>query len=578
MRSRRTRAVIPILLGVALLGAASCAPKRQPAPAVSSIGVKPVAEEPTPAEDAASPPEPIPSPPEPAPEVPADVEEEPASAAETFITEIRNRLAEADRLLADGRHEEARVECDAALSALQDSGFDFFEYPDVEDLYYEVLDRVQAAQRESMTDSLRSFAADASPPATDETAAFDDIASLELFEIEVDPKLRNRLSDDILQEKLDLPVVINDAVLRALDYFQGKGRHVMETGLKRYGRYRELFERVFRDNGLPQDLQFLVQVESLFNPRAYSRAHARGMWQFTAGTARLYGLRVDWWVDQRSSVEEATEAAAHYLKDLYDRYGDWYLVLAAYNSGPGRVDRILKRHGSIDFWEIARKRYVPRETRNFVPTVLASIIIFNNPEGFGFSVGADDAWQPDRIAVDEQVALSTVAELIDVPLEQLNDLNPELLRGITPFEMKGYPLKVPRGKAADAAKELAELPPEKRVRMSHHRVRKGETLGQIADRYGASLRAIAQVNRIRNVHRIRQGQDLMIPLAGWSSGKQPLPAAGRHIVSRGETLAGIARRYGVKLMQLLNWNGLSLSSIIYPGQAILLSAVGSGND
>ncbi len=494
-----------------------------------------------------------------------------------LIESVKRDLGKAGDLYSQGRLEEGRRTLRDCLQRLRDSEFDLSTHSQLEHLHQGVLARLSQLELQALARRADTGIATELDSGGDNASPLDEIAELNLFTIEIDAELSNRVYAELAEARFDLPVVLNEQVMRAINFYQKRGRKSMEKGLARVGRFRNLFEEAFEEAGLPLDLIYMAHVESLFNPRAYSRARAKGLWQFTAGTARLYGLNIDWWIDERSDIVKSTRAAARYLKELYEKFGDWYLVMAAYNGGPGRVERILQRRGKMDFWEMSRRRLVPRETRNFVPTILAAIIIFNDPERFGFQVEPQAPLSFDQFPLEFQVDLHTVARLANVGPEEIAALNPELRRGLTPFERQDYRLKVPEGLGEKLSRQLAALPPQERIRMVHHRVRSGETLSGIADRYGTSISAIAQVNRLRNVHRIALNQDLMIPLAGAVPGSRPsrsassfraTPRNGHHVVRRGDSLYRISRLYGVRLRSLLRWNNLSSSSTIYPGQQI----------
>ena len=293
------------------------------------------------------------------------------------------------------------------------------------------------------------------------------------------------------------------------------------------------------------------------------------------GTGRLYGRRRDWWVDERADIIKSTQAAAHHLKDLHEKFSDWNLVMAAYNAGPRKIERALKRYGPMDYWTMVKRRLLPRETRNFVPSILAAMIIFRNPERYGFNVEPDEPIQFETVNLREQVDLRIIADEIDVSVAELLEFNPELRRGISPFDYEDYQLKVPLGKGDLLTERLASLPPEKKVQFRHHKVRGGETLSVISRKYSSSIQAIAQVNRIRNIHRLREGQDLIIPLSSSLSArisKLNLELPANYVVRRGDSLAKIARRYGVTVKDLLRWNNLKVNGIIYPGQTIRILA------
>ena len=410
----------------------------------------------------------------------------------------------------------------------------------------------------------------------------DELADLNLFTIEVDPHLREIISKDLLETRYDIPVVVNDRVLRFLNHYQTRRRDVMERGLRRSGKYTNLFRKIFKEEGVPLDLVYMPHTESLFNPYAYSRARAKGIWQFMKWTGLNHGLRQDWWIDERSDIVKSTQAAARYLKKLHERFQDWYLALAAYNVGPARIQRIFNRYGPIDYWTMVRRRLLPRETRNYVPSILASLIIYRNPQHYGFNVELDPEIQFETLSLEYQVDLGVVSESIGVSLAELEELNPELRYGITPKEYKEYQLKVPLGTAEPLESRLAALPPEKRLQLQHHRVKRGETLSVIAGKYGIPLKAISHINRIRNIHRIREGQDLIIPISGrlssgWGvrrgrghtgSRRHPGTLSATYRVRRGDSLGRIARLYGVTVKELQRWNNLKPGAFIYPRQKL----------
>src|SRR5215469_7046744 len=256
----------------------------------------------------------------------------------------------------------------------------------------------------------------------------------------------------------DLPLLINDYVAGYINYFSSRGKGTFERALVRSGRYREMITRIFREEGVPQDLIYLAQAESGFHPLALSRVGARGMWQFMAGRATGYGLQRNWWVDDRQDPEKATRAAARHLKDLHEEFGDWYLAMAAYNSGPGNVQQAVKRTGYADFWELYKRDVLPVETKNYVPIILAMTIMSKNPAQYGLDdVTPDAAEKYDRVAVDYPVDLRLVAECVDTPVEQLADLNPSLLRRTTPKD-QSFDLRLPAGSQEKFTSAIAAIP------------------------------------------------------------------------------------------------------------------------
>ena len=512
-----------------------------------------------------TPPEPLPS------ESPLETIVEQKDSIELLIEQSWDILKNGQTLFEEGEVQGARSYFQQALDTLKHSGFEFFLNPHLESAYYELLGDIQELELQALVNPAEI------QPLSLVSPHFEEIDDLNLFAIQVDPHLRELAGQDLLSTRFDIPVVLNDDVLRLLNFYQNRGREIMEQGLKRSGMYLTLFREIFREEGVPLDLVYMAHVESHFKPNAYSRAKARGLWQFMLGTGRVYGLRQDWWIDERSDIVKSTHAAAQHLRDLYERFENWDLAMAAYNVGSRRIDRVRRRYGrELDYWTMVKRRMLPRETRSFVPSILAALIIFRNPERYGFWVEPEPPLQFETLELKEQVDLRVVADEIDVRVADLFALNPELRRGITPFHYDDYRLKVPLGKADLLKERLALLPKERKVQVRHHKVLRGESLGLIAQRYRSSITAIAQVNRIRNVHRLREGQDLLIPLAGGYSvasaarsmepTPQRLPAT--YVVRRGDSLSRIASRYRVTIKDLLLWNNLKVDQWIYSGQRI----------
>lgn len=366
-----------------------------------------------------------------------------------------------------------------------------------------------------------------------------------------------------------IPLTVNKRVEKWLDYFRGKGHREMERWLGRTGRYRPMIEEILAEEGLPRELFYLAVIESGLNPNAYSRAHACGMWQFISSRARMHGLRVDWWVDERRDPEKSTRAAAAYLKELYQMFGSWELALAGYNSGEGRVARARKKRPSCeDYWCLD----LPRETENFVPKFIAATLIGEDPKAYGFSAPKAEApLAYDTIEVDDATDVSVIAEGAGATPEEIQRLNPALRRWCTAPDGPPTVVRVPPGTASKCRAELASIPVDKRVTWRRHRISRGETLSQIAGHYGTSVRAILTVNDIRNPHRIHSGDYLIIPIG-------PTVAPGAtgsgetfvYTVSRGDTITSIARRFGKRTKDVLKWNGLGWKSRIYPGDAITI--------
>jgi len=388
------------------------------------------------------------------------------------------------------------------------------------------------------------------------------------------------------KEKYSFPVVINDKVLAFIKAYTTKLRPVIQASLERSGRYIELYRNIFKKEGLPEDLAYLPLIESGFKIHAYSRARAKGIWQFMKGTARLEGLRVDWWVDERCDPEKSAIAAAKHLKKLYEHYNDWYLTIAAYNAGQGRIDRAIKRAKTRDFWKIAKKRWLlRRETKNYVPAFIAALIIAKNPERYGFKdLNYQTPLEYDTVTVDSCTDLRVIARLCDTTVDEIRKLNPHLRRFTTPIRDKNFTLNVPKGKGKQFLAKFKKLPKNRRVTLRYHRIRKGETLSQIARMYKTTVTAICRANRIRNKRLIRAGKTIIIPIGNGRDLYIPrvkdYTVAGRrlgyrrgrkiiHRVRRGDSLFKIAVRYRTDVESLKKWNNLS-SSFLKPGQKLVV--------
>lgn len=400
------------------------------------------------------------------------------------------------------------------------------------------------------------------------------------------PHLRDDVNyKDLYVRKLagsaDLPVDYNSEVVKTIRYFQTTARKAFKAWLSRSTLYVPMIRSALREAGLPEDLVYKAMIESGFNPRAYSRARAAGIWQFVSGTARLYGLKNSGGIDERRDPEKSTRAAIRHIQHLYGLFGDWRLVIAAYNCGQGRLERIIRRSGTDDFWKL---KGLPRETRRHVPRFMAALIISRDPEWFGFN---DVVYQVppeyDVVPVSEYVHLRVAAECAGTTYERMRSLNPELRSGYTPHSSRGpYSLKIPAGTADRFKARLARIPASRKVQLAEHRVRRGETPGGIARDWGVSTRSVLEANNISNPRRLRVGTLLKIPIfpRGKSSraarnlarvDAAPDPETHRkitHRVRRGDTLWGIGRRYGVTPRQIRAWN--NVRKYITPGDRLVI--------
>jgi membrane-bound lytic murein transglycosylase D len=464
-----------------------------------------------------------------------------------------------------GRLGKAREEFDEALDQLLASGFDIDADPRLSGLYRHIVDTVNADELEAFRDGDGFKEQKATP------APIDEIAEVPIPENEnVDPNLRGRAEGEVTSISHDLPLMVNDPVLAYLNYFKtSRGSAIVETGLRRAGRYREMVQRVLREEGMPQDLIYLAQAESAFLPQAVSRAGARGMWQFMSYAGRKYGLDKTWWVDERQDPEKATHAAARDLRDLYDQFGDWYLAMAAYNSGAGTVQHAIERTGYADFWELYRRNVLPKETKNYVPIILALTLISKDPARYGIEFEPEPSLKADAVKPGKPIDLRLVAETIDTDIETLRSLNPQLLRMVTPADPE-FVLQLPEGTAERFFSEIAAIPPEKWVSWRRHKVEQGETLSAVARRYHVLPSEIAQANDLSVGGTLQEGQKLVIPAAAHSDA-----AAGkliRYRVHGNDTVASIADEFDVSVTELRKWNGLRSNHVskgvrlkIYPG-------------
>lgn len=366
-----------------------------------------------------------------------------------------------------------------------------------------------------------------------------------------------------------------------LDHFTGASRERFTVWLGRMSRYEAMIRSVFRSKGLPEDLVYLALIESGYSNIAVSRARAVGMWQFIASTGRRYGLTIDAWVDERRDPFRATEAAANYLVDLSDRFGSYYLAAAAYNAGEGRITRGLARLVSgtdsltdETFFELAsHRRLLHRETRDYVPKLIAAALIAKQPGAYGFdSVTPLEALAFEEITIQDATGLDVLAELADTTLAAIVELNPQFIRGVTPPQ-RTVVVRVPERRGAMVAERYADLPPEERVNQIEHVIRRGETLGELAKHYGVTVSGIVVANPGIRPRALRVGQRIAIPTgetAAWTV--VPEYRVRYHRVRRGETMSGIAYRYGIRLSSLLRANGMRASDLLRAGRTIRIPA------
>jgi len=375
----------------------------------------------------------------------------------------------------------------------------------------------------------------------------------------------------------DLLKVDNRAVQKWETYFTGRGRRSFQTWLDRKAEVDSLVTAILMEENLPPELIFLAVIESGLSTRAVSSAGAVGPWQFMSGTGKSYGLNQTWWVDERRDLEMSTRAAAKHLKRLYDQFEDWALVLAAYNSGEGRVARKIRQHGHDNFWSMR----LPSQTTAYVPKYIAAARLGQNPEAYGFQVTPRSPLAYDVVPVNDATDLELIASCAGVPARQVLALNPALLRGASPPKMKNYPVKVPVGTGAKTLAALKRIPKDKRLTWRRHKVQRGESLGVIARSYGTSVNDLAKLNRLSDVHLIRPGDQLLIPMpaeladsarARAQEKGHYVPPAGyvrvSYKVKSGDSLGKVAQKLGVSLTHLRKVNNLHKTNLIHPGDRL----------
>jgi len=463
-----------------------------------------------------------------------------------------------------GHLEAAKQNFDSAFNQLLGSGFDLRSDHGDDRLEREldrILDGINALELAALQQG-DGFAEQKSEPAP--------IDEANEAAIPVDANIKAKAETEIKSTRSDLPLMMTDQVAGYINYFSTRGRGTVERALARSGRYEDMIRRILQEEGVPQDLIYLAQAESGFHPLAVSRAGARGMWQFMGSRAKGYGLERSWWVDDRQDPEKATRAAAQHLKDLYKQFGDWYLAMAAYNSGPGTVQSAVKRTGYADFWELYRRNVLPRETRNYVPIIVAVTIMAKNPAQYGLDSVVKERPVPyDTVKIGYPIDLRLAAECVDATTSDLLDLNPSLLRLTTPKvteKDQEFDLHLPAGTADKFQIAVASIPVDKRVWWRYHKVQGGETLASIARTYHTTPKAIAEANDLNdgpNNSTVAPETRLIIPIA---AGKQAdtstyARAITHYKVRKGDTVESVAENFGVSAKMVRGWNHLKGSSL-----------------
>src|ERR1700726_4725456 len=418
------------------------------------------------------------------PQVPQAVEVDPVA---DLIARVEKEYQSGQDNYRAGPLEAAKQNFDSAFNQLLGSGFDLRSDDRLQPELDRILDGINGLELAALQQG-DGFAEQKSEPApTDEANELTPA---------VDQNVKAKAEAEIKSTRSDLPLMMTDQVAGYINYFSNRGRGTVEGALARSGRYEDMIRRVLREEGVPQELIYLAQAESGFHPLAVSRAGARGIWQFMGSRARGYGLHRSLWVDDRQDPEKSTRAAAHHLKDLYAQFGDWYLAMAAYNSGPGTVQAAVKRTGFADFWELYRRNVLPKETRNYVPIILAVTIMAKNLSQYGFDdVSMDDPVPFDKVTINYPVDLRLVADCVSATPAELQDLNPSLLRRTTPKEGT-FELNLPAETRDQYQTAMAAIPSNMRLWWRYHKVEQGDTLASIARSYHVTANSIVAANRI----------------------------------------------------------------------------------
>jgi membrane-bound lytic murein transglycosylase D len=468
------------------------------------------------------------------------------SRVNILIARMQANYTAGQRSYAAGDTEEARKLFNRAVGMVQESGISVDSDIQLSELFDQIVDTMRSYD----LDNTEADETDNTGQGMSEPAPIDEIADLTTLP-SGDPRLAQKAIAELMKVPHDMPLCVNDSVLQYLSFFQTEhGRLIVETGLRRAGRYKEMIRRVLKEEGMPQDLIYLAQAESAFQPQAVSRAGARGIWQFMPFRGQEYDLERTWWIDERSDPEKATRAAAHHLRDLYGMFGDWYLVMAAYNSGPGNVSKAIERTGYADFWELQKRNVLPNQTKNYVPIILALALVAKDPLLYGVQVEPDKPPVMDFVQPGHPVDLRLVADITGADLDDLRLLNPQLLRLVTPDEAD-FTLRLPVGTAAKFSAALASIPTDKWKSWRIHEVTQGETLAAIAKIYKVTPASVVDVNHLESASAIRTGDRLTIPAAAVTELKLV-----HYRVHRGDTLDGIAEQFSVTVEDIRRWNGL----------------------
>jgi membrane-bound lytic murein transglycosylase D len=455
-----------------------------------------------------------------------------------------------------GKLQLAKADFDRAVDLMLTSSFDLKTQPQLRSEMDRIVDAVNTLEMEALKQG-NGFAPKIEPAPVD-------IANDVTFP--VDPNVKAQAIQELKTTQSDLPLVINDPVAGFISYFSSKGRGTLVRALERAGRYRDMISTVLAEEKVPQDLIYQAVAESAFQPQIVNgRSGAGGMWQFMPYAG--YGLTRNGWYDERFDPQKSTRAYARYIKVLYEQLGDWYLAMAAYDWGPGNVQRAVERTGYADFWELYRRNALPLETKNYVPIIIAAAIMAKNPQQYGLqSLSPDPPLVTDIVITNYSVDLRLVSDVVGAPLQEIADLNPSLLRMSTPADVP-FELHVPTGSKELFEKRIAEIPADKRNQWRFHKVVSGDTLETVAHDYHVTTSEIAFVNQLEPKDDLSGTDSLIIPVPPTGASKSHSTL---YKVERGDTVVTVADRFNITVQQLRRWNHLTVAKL-EPGRRLYVA-------
>src|SRR5688572_4283213 len=519
------------------------------------------------------------------------------------IARAEDHFRKGKQNLEESKRDQAREEFDRAVDSILESGFDVRASQKLQTFYFELVEKIyreEVPQQQPTAPNTTQMVLVAqnqsqerkTPPPPQvgfheqrfEPSPLDDLSKLVLTSDETNVSDADVHALEQAKQNINFPFTLNPLIQGYINYYQGRGRLTMEAGLRRSGMFMKLARKIYHEEGVPVDITWLGQVESAWKPRAVSWAAASGLWQFIPSTGRQYGLKQTAWIDERNSFEQATRASARYLKDLSKRYnGNWELAMAAYNTGAGNIDRAISRTGSASFWTIYP--YIAQETRNYVPNILATILIAKNPEKYGFKgIRPDPPMAYDRVQVANATSLQLIAEATDSSVDYIRSINPELRRDTTP-RGEAYTVRVPSGKGQQFHALLKRIPGDRRETARIISVAPGEDLQRVASRVGVS---VAQLQAMNSGVDLNSTTKLVAPRTGasatsWRRAKPETenttaaPQLTKVRARKGDTISKIAASRNLNASDVARLNGITPDAELRPGQEIKLPVAASSS-